>query len=124
MSTQSHNLSTELQEQISAFQQQMLPKIPKEILETFEKTTTELVRSGIAERSLHVGEKAPDFTLANTRGERVIFSEVLKKRTCGRDLLPWRLVTVLQPAVAGVSKAVAGNASAGSFDCRDCSRTT
>lgn len=79
MSTQSHSLSTELQEQISAFQQQMLPKIPKEVLETFEKTTTELVRSGIAERSLHVGEKAPDFALANTRGEQVIFSEILKK---------------------------------------------
>ncbi len=79
MSTQSHSLSTELQEQISAFQKDLLPKIPKEILETFEKTTTELVRSGIAERSLHVGEKAPDFTLANTRGERVTFSEVLKK---------------------------------------------
>jgi len=79
MSTQSHNLSTELQEQISAFQQQMLPQIPKEILETFEKTTTDLVRSGIAERSLHVGEKAPDFTLTTAQGEQVKFSEILKK---------------------------------------------
>lgn len=79
MSTQSHSLSTELQEQISAFQQQMLPNIPKEILATLEKTTTELVRSGIAERSLHVGEKAPEFTLATAQGEQVKFSEVLKK---------------------------------------------
>ena len=79
MSTQSHSLSTELQEQISAFQQQMLPNIPKEILTTFEKTTTELVRSGIAERSLQVGEKAPDFTLTTAQGVQVKFSEVLKK---------------------------------------------
>ena len=79
MSTQNHSLSTELQEQISAFQQQMLPKIPKEILETFEKTTTDLVRSGIAERSLRVGEKAPDFALTNTQGQRILFSEVLKQ---------------------------------------------
>ena len=79
MSTQSHNLSTELQEQISAFQQQVLPKLPKEVLETFEKTTTDLVRSGIAERSLRVGEKAPDFVLANTHGQQVKLSEVLKK---------------------------------------------
>jgi len=79
MSAQSHSLSTELQEQISAFQKDLLSKIPKEILETFEKTTTDLIRSGIAERSLRVGEKAPDFTLANARGEQITFSEVLKK---------------------------------------------
>ena len=79
MSTQSHSLSTELQEQIDAFQKDLLPKIPKEILETFGKTTTDLVRSGIAERSLHVGEKVPDFTLANAHGQQVRFFEILKQ---------------------------------------------
>ena len=47
MSTQSHSLSTELQEQISAFQQQMLPKIPKEVLETFEREPQASLAQGL-----------------------------------------------------------------------------
>ena len=75
----STNLNTELQDQIQVFQEEMLPKIPKPILETFAQTTTELVRSGIAERALHEGSKAPDFSLPNVRGEQVRLSEVLQK---------------------------------------------
>jgi hypothetical protein len=73
------NLSTELQEQIRVFQEEMLPKIPKPILDTFAQTTTDLVRSGIAERALPEGSKAPDFSLPNVRGEQIRFSEVLQK---------------------------------------------
>ena len=75
----SANLNTELQEQIRVFQEEMLPKIPKPILDTFAQTTTELVRSGIAERALHEGSKAPDFSLPNVRGEQIRFFEVLQK---------------------------------------------
>ena len=75
----STNLDTELQEQIQVFQEEMLPKIPKSILDTFAQTTAELVRSGIAERALHEGNKAPNFSLPNVRGEQVRFSEVLQK---------------------------------------------
>jgi len=73
------NLSTELQEQIRVFEEEMLPKIPQPILDTFAQTTTDLVRSGIAGRALHEGSKAPDFSLPNVRGEQVRFSEVLQK---------------------------------------------
>jgi AhpC/TSA family protein len=75
----SANLSTELREQIRAFQEEMLPKIPKPILDTFAQTTADLVRSGIAERALSEGSKAPDFSLPNVRGEQIKLSEVLKK---------------------------------------------
>jgi hypothetical protein len=72
-------LNGELQDQIREFQQQMLPKIPKEILDTFAQTTAELVKTGIAERALHEGAKAPEFTLPNARGQQVKFSDVLAK---------------------------------------------
>jgi hypothetical protein len=72
-------LNGELQAQIREFQAQMLPKIPKEILTTFESTTNDLIKTGIAERALHEGAKAPDFTLPNARGQQVKFSEVLAK---------------------------------------------
>jgi len=75
----STNLSTELQEQIQVFQEEMLPKIPKPILDTFAQATADLVRSGIAERAVLEGSTAPDFSLPNVRGEQVRFSEVLQK---------------------------------------------
>jgi hypothetical protein len=73
----SNNLSTELQDQIHAFQQERLPHIPQHILTTFQQTTEALIRSGIAERALQKGAKAPDFTLPNVRGEQVRLSDAL-----------------------------------------------
>ncbi len=79
MTTQANWLNGELQAQIREFQQQMLPKIPKEVLDTFEKTTIDLIKTGIAERALPEGAKAPDFTLPNATGRQVRFAEVLDK---------------------------------------------
>jgi hypothetical protein len=71
-------LSTELQQKIEAFQHEMLPKIPADVLETLRTTTEDQVRSGIAERSLHVGDKAPDFALPDARGETITLSHLLQ----------------------------------------------
>jgi hypothetical protein len=79
VTTQANWLNGELQAQIREFQQQMLPKIPKEVLELFEKTSTDLIKTGIAERALHEGAQAPNFTLPNARGQQVQFSDVLAK---------------------------------------------
>jgi hypothetical protein len=79
MTIQANWLNGELQQQIREFQQQMLPKIPKEILDTFEKTTADLIQTGIAERALHEGATAPDFMLPNAQGQQVRFSDVLTK---------------------------------------------
>lgn len=79
MTTQANWLNGELQAQIREFQQQVLPKLPKGVVDTFEKTTIDLIKTGIAERALHEGAMAPDFTLPNAIGQQVRFAEVLAK---------------------------------------------
>lgn len=79
MAVQSSRLSGELQQQITAFQQEFLPKIPAAILATLQQTTEDLVQTGIAERSLKVGDTAPDFALPNVRGDTVRLSTLLAR---------------------------------------------
>ncbi len=79
MSGQEAGLNNELKQQIAAFQKEMLPKIPKEVVEVLLRTTEDQVKSGIAEKALKVGDKAPEFTLPNVRGESVSLSDILTK---------------------------------------------
>lgn len=79
MATQAEQLSGELQQQIRAFQEEFLPKIPQEIVTTLQSTTEDLVRTGIAKRSLHEGDKAPDFALPNVRGQEMRLSDLLAR---------------------------------------------
>lgn len=79
MSEHGSGLNTELKQQIAAFQKEMLPKIPKEVLDVLVRTTEDQVKSGIADKALKVGDTAPDFTLPNVRGEAVTLSDVLEK---------------------------------------------
>ena len=72
-------LNQELKQAIEAFQQEMLPKIPAEIRTTLQRTTEDLVKTGIADRALTVGDRAPDFSLPNVRGEAVSLSSLLNK---------------------------------------------
>ena len=72
-------LNTELKEAIEAFQQEMLPKIPKGVLDVLLSTTEDQVKSGVAEKALKVGDKAPDFRLPNVNGESVSLSDALAK---------------------------------------------
>ena len=79
MSGQEAGLNNELKQQIADFQKEMLPNIPKEILDVLLRTTEDQVKSGVAEKALKVGDKVPDFTLPNARGESVTLSDVLAK---------------------------------------------
>lgn len=79
MSEHGSGLNTELKQQIAAFQKEMLPKIPKEVLDVLVRTTEDQVKSGIADKALKVGDTVPDFTLPNVRGEAVTLSDVLEK---------------------------------------------
>ncbi len=77
MSTQAAGLSTELRQQIEAFQKEMLPKMPAEAISTLLRTTEDLVKSGIADKALKVGDLAPDFALPDVHGQTMRLSEVL-----------------------------------------------
>ena len=79
MSGQEAGLNNELKQQIADFQKEMLPNIPKDILDVLLRTTEDQVKSGVADKALKVGDKVPDFTLPNARGESVTLSDVLAK---------------------------------------------
>ena len=79
MSDQESGLNTELRQQIADFQRERLPKMPPEIREVLVRTTEDQVKSGIAATALKVGDKAPDFTLPNVRGEAVTLSNLLAR---------------------------------------------
>ena len=69
------SLQIELEEMYNGFTQ----KVPPEVLNLMLDTTRRLVDSGIAEKSLKVGEKAPDFNLPNPNGESVNLHTLLEK---------------------------------------------
>ena len=69
MSGQEAGLNNELKQQIEAFQKEILPKIPKEVLDVLLRTTEEQVKSGIAEKAL-VGSES--FTAAVDRDPATI----------------------------------------------------
>ena len=58
------SLQIELDELYRGFSQ----KVPPEVLNTMLDATRRLVKSGMAENSLKVGEKVPDFNLPNPTG--------------------------------------------------------
>jgi peroxiredoxin len=49
---------------------------PKAIM---DQATADLVKSGLADRAIHKGQKAPDFTLPDAQGHPVKLSDLLKK---------------------------------------------
>ena len=79
MSDQEAGLNNELRQQIADFQKERLPKMPPEIREVLVRTTEDQVKSGITAKALKAGDKAPDFTLPNVRGEAVTLSKLLAK---------------------------------------------
>jgi hypothetical protein len=79
MTAQPTGLNNELKQQIADFQKEMFPQIPEQVLEVLLRTTEDQVKSGVAEKALKVGNKAPDFALPNVRGESVSLSEALTK---------------------------------------------
>ena len=79
MSDREAGFNNELKQQIADFQREMLPKMPPEVVEVLVRTTEDQVKSGIAAKALKVGDKTPDFTLPNVRGEAVTLSNLLAK---------------------------------------------
>ncbi len=62
---------------IGQMRSEMRGEIPAETLALMQQATAGLVRSGIAEGCLRLGERAPAFTLPNVRGCQVSLQSVL-----------------------------------------------
>jgi hypothetical protein len=65
-----------LTEELMDFRNQARRSIPVEKLNVMDRATQDLARSGIIQKSLKVGDIAPDFVLPDIQGKRVCFSEL------------------------------------------------
>jgi hypothetical protein len=68
-----------LKEEIAKFMQQFLDQVPTAVKNTMEAEAERLAQSGIAEKSLNVGDKAPAFSLPNGAGKTVASADLLSK---------------------------------------------
>lgn len=69
----------DLQKKLATLKEKIESQVPPEALEIMHQATADLKDSGIAEKILKVGNKAPEFTLKNQKGEEVSSAELLKK---------------------------------------------
>jgi peroxiredoxin len=67
-----------LKADLDAFRSEFMAKAPSEIRKAMVRADTELAASGIAQRALKAGDHAPDFRLADARGEYVRLYDLLE----------------------------------------------
>ena len=68
-----------LQEKLDSRKRTFEAGAPPETLAVMHRATDDLLNSGIMERILKAGERAPGFTLPNQRGQMVRSSELLAR---------------------------------------------
>jgi hypothetical protein len=68
-----------LQEKLDAYKAEFKKKVPPEKVAIMTRATEDLRRSGILERVLKAGDRAPDFALPDWRGGNVNSSELLRQ---------------------------------------------
>ena len=68
-----------LQEKLDAFRENFEKQVPPQALAIMHRATDDLRNSGIMDRAVKVGDKAPDFTLRNTSGQEVSLGRLLSK---------------------------------------------
>jgi len=66
-----------LQQKLDAQKKKTETSAPKEILDIMHRATEDLVKSGIMDRIVKKGDKAPDFRLKDINGNIVILKEKL-----------------------------------------------
>jgi hypothetical protein len=70
----------DLQDQLNQLRANFEKNVPPEVLEVMHRATADLRSSGILEQVLKVGDRAPEFELENTRGERIRSGDILSNR--------------------------------------------
>jgi len=68
-----------LKQELSDFAEQMSKQAPSEVLQTMGGEIGKLAQSGIIEGAKTVGDKAPNFILENSDGERVSLHDLIEK---------------------------------------------
>lgn len=69
----------DFQQRLEGIKQRIEGNMPPAYLKIMHQATHELEQSGITEKVLKVGDKAPSFTLGNQKGEQVSSEDVLAK---------------------------------------------
>ena len=67
-----------LQEQLDAVKKSFGEQAPEQALKIMERSSEKLRDSGIADRAVKIGDRAPDFSLRNTSNTEVSLSALLK----------------------------------------------
>ncbi|MGR9050525.1 peroxiredoxin-like family protein [Halobacillus faecis] len=67
-----------LVDELEKVRKRFFSNAPEQVKKNVTQSTNELIESGIA-TGLAAGDKAPDFTLKNAKGEKITLSEELKK---------------------------------------------
>lgn len=68
-----------LQQKLDTQKKKTETSAPKEALEVMHRTTEDLAKSGIMDRIVKKGDRAPDFSLNDINGNTVILKERLSK---------------------------------------------
>jgi len=82
MSTTIESLKSELE----AYKQRFLGKADQHVIDTYEDGVTEVAESGLLDKAIKVGDKAPNFELKNTTGATVKLSDYTDQ---GLVVLTW-----------------------------------
>jgi hypothetical protein len=68
-----------LREDIQNFMAQFIKQVPEEIQKVMQEEAEHLAQSGIAEKSLKTGDKAPSFSLPNIFGKDISSQALLAR---------------------------------------------